>query len=225
MKNILGLAVALCVTASPASAAMIEATLGEQDFMNGFVFALSPVPDFNTASSGEAAPFDVFRGSDIDDNFDESWMFAYAAIVNPLEQIVSAALLFGIVDHDSMHPGSQIASFLMDGNDLKGELDPLFESSGGATNEYNTYLVPLPSAVFADLRDGNAMFSLALQGPTPGLFSPLAANGAGLDFAKLTIETRIDDGEPPPSEAPVPSTALLLIGGGLGWLASRRRRT
>ena len=220
MKNTLRLAAALIAvafyTAAPADAALIDLTLGDQDFNDGdIVFPFT----FDTNSGGEPVPFDMFRGSDPNTDFSETWTFGYAPIVNPFEIIVSASIEFGILDHDAAHPNSQLTSFGVDGNDLRTPLDAMFEASGGANNEYNIFALALPAAAFTDLRDGTATFSLTLQGPTPGFFDDLPNNGAGLDFARLQIETTVDS----PPGVPEPSTGLLLLGGAIGLIASRRR--
>jgi len=213
---------AVCVTAASAHAALINVSLGTQDFTDS-EFLLLGGGQFNLDSTDIVAPFDVFRGGDVAGaaSFSESWTFGYAAITNPLESIIAASLQFGIFDHDSAHPGDQVAAFDVDGNAHTAALNALFNGSGGANTEYNVYTVDLMSLAFPDLRDGSATFSLSLQGPTPPAFSflpPLPNNGAGLDFAMLTIETRVDDETP----VPAPPTVLLLFFGIVGLLSRRR---
>ena len=107
MKSTLSLAAALIATAvftaAPADAAIIDELLGDQDFLNGDVLLGSFA--FNAASAGEPVPFDMFRGSDPNTDFSESWTFGYAPIVDPLELILSASIEFGIYDHDAAHTG------------------------------------------------------------------------------------------------------------------------
>ena len=215
MKSSLPLAVGFIAmalfSAAPADAAMIEVTLGEQDFNNGdTVFPFR----FNLVATGEPTPFDMFRGSDPNTDFSESWTFGYAPIVDPLEVIVSATIEFGIVDHDAAHPGTQLANFGFESTSLTSRLNSMFEASGGGNNEYNIFSLRLPRASFIDLRDGSASFALALQGPTPGFTGDQPNNGAGLDFARLRIRTVI----------PEPSTTLLLLTGVIGLLSVGRRR-
>lgn len=175
------------------------------DFTNGSIIV--GVAGFNGPSAGEPAPFNAFRGSDLvnNDPFTASWTFTYGA----LSSVASSSITLGIFDHDSQAPGSQVASFFVDGNDLTGLLDAAFEGSGGAQNEYNVYTIALPNSAFASLQDGSTTFSLTLQGP--GLPSGLPGNGAGLDFSTL----RIDAGA---AEVPEPSS-LLLTGLGVAGLA------
>lgn len=200
MLGLLGL-VLLFTSVDEAEANQKVTTLGDQNFIDGS--SPSGVNGFNTPSSGEPAPFDMFRGSDSGNPFSESWTFTYDA----LPDNTAASITLGIFDHDSQAPGSQISSFTVDGNNLTSILDTAFESKGGAQNEYNVYAVTLPESVFSDLEDGSATFSLTLQ--EPGLQEGLelaSGNGAGLDSATLKIEA-----------VPEPSSALgLLAFGALG---------
>ena len=195
----------LALSAAPAAALVIQ--LGDQDFANG---AITPL--FNPPSAGEPAPFDGFRGDDNNTNFSESWTFVFAPGAH-----AAASITIGIFDHDSASPGSQLASFGFDGNDLTGALDTLFESSGGAQLEVNVYTLALSAAALGDLADGSATFTLTLQGPTlSGLGAVLASNGAGLDFSSLALDTG--------GRLPFPATLPLLGAGLAGALAVARRR-
>ena len=200
-----------------ASAAMIDITLGAQGFSDGDI--VLPLA-FDAASGGEPAPFDAFQGNDPSPgpDFSASWLFNY--LVPPLDVMLSASIEFGIVDHDSAHTGSQLASFGVDGNDLTSGLDALFETAGdGANNQYDVYLLALPATAFPDLVDGVATFSLLLQGPTPGFLEDQPNNGAGVDFARLRIETMST------GQVPEPSTALMfLLGMAALVVRSRSRR-
>ena len=203
----------ITLVACQAHGGVITSTLGEQDFSDGSVPSFTP---FNNASSNEPAPFDGFRGSDISDtdNFDVSFTHAFGALTSAN----SATFTFGIFDHDSQADGSQLASFLIDGNDLTAELDNLFETRGGSSGEYNVYTIALPTSSLADLLDGSATISLALQGPPLGFANLGEANGAGLDFATLTIETGSDGAVPEPT-----SWASFSVIGMLGLLMRRRK--
>ena len=196
------LAPAALALVSQAAAADLLLTLGEQDFTDGSTLASGA---FLTAGSGEPAPFDgIFSGADNDSNFSASWTFAsYGA----QPTILGASLTLGILDHESAASGSQVSSFTLNGIDLTSEIDSLFESSGGASSEYNLYTLALPNSVFATLGSGTASFALALQGPGLGLFGESAFNGAALDFSTLRITTTT---QPPTNNVLEPATAALL---------------
>jgi hypothetical protein len=192
---------------------MIAVTLGDQDFTDGQFITTVP---FNTASAGEPAPFDGFKGSDISADFSESFTFNFAP-----DTILSASLTFGIFDHDSSAVGDQVALFSLDGIVLTATLNALFNGSGGGDNgflgsEYNVYTVVLGAPELAALADGAGTFALTLQGPGLGGFGNTTFNGAGLDFATLNLET-------PGPAVPEPSTWILLTLG-LAGIAWRRRR-
>ncbi|MBL8703015.1 MAG: hypothetical protein JNK67_31820 [Alphaproteobacteria bacterium] len=199
---------ALATAASmPRPAAAIVVTLGEQDFADGSTVATIP---YNTASAGEPAPFGGLIGNDNDTDFDATWTFVF-----PAAAYASATLRFGIVDHDSGDPGSQVASFTVDGVDLTAAIDALFEADAGHNGDLFVYDIALPAAALPGLSDGAASFTLVLQGPT---FSTLGVmlpnNSAGLDFSTLTLA---EDATAVPS----PGTAALL---GAGLLAACARR-
>jgi hypothetical protein len=188
----------LLVVASSASAVIV--TLGDQDFTDGQM--LTGVAQFNGASVGEPVPFDQFYGSDFTVNFSQPFTFNYGA-----GAVTGASLTFGIWDHDSQAPGNQVASFTVDGFDLTAQLNAAFESHGGAQSEVDVYTLTLPAGALPLLADGQANFSLTLQGP--GLQSggtTTAANGAGLDFA--TLNTQV----PEPATIGAMAAAAALLG-------------
>lgn len=202
MKNAIAtvsmIIVAFAATAAPGSAAIMTFTFGEQDFTDG---EMAFFPTFQAMGAGEGFPFEDFIGSDAaTGSFSLDLLLAYGAILDP---IVSASIAFGILDHDSAASGSQLSSFLVDGNDLTAALDALFEAGGGAaSNQYNVYSLALPVATLAD---GSALFSLALQGPGFGILGETTANGAGLDFISLEIVTST------PTPTPEPGTSLMVL--------------
>jgi len=185
-------------------------TLGDQDFADGATPATLP---FQTAGAGEPAPFNgVVIGSDISGpNFSASWTFSYGAIV---DTITGGSLILGIYEHDSIAPGNQVASFTVNGVDLTGALNTLFEAHGGASRENNVYTLTLPASTFAGLASGTVNVSLSLASPGWGLFDKTDFNGAGLDFSTLDIATAVPE--------PLTST-LLLLGVPAVFAAARRK--
>ena len=161
-------------------------TLGEQDFLNGTFPSFTP---YGNASTGEPVPFNGFRGTDLStgDPFTGTFTFNYSPDV-----VTSGSITLGLYDHDSAATGSQVQSFLVDGNDLTALLDSALNASGGTQVEYNVYTIPIPAGALPAFTDGSATFSLTLQ--APGLegvdgTSDLTTqgNGAGLDFATLNL--------------------------------------
>jgi len=184
-------------------------TLGDQDFLDG---ATPTTGAFLTAGAGEPVPFDgVFSGSDTGSNFSASWTFSYGAIA---DTITGGSLILGIYEHESDASGNQVASFTVNGVDLTGALNTLFESHGGASREDNVYTLALPASTFAGLASGTVNVSLSLAGPGLGLFGETAFNGAALDFSTLDIATAVPE--------PLTST-LLLLGVPAVFAAARRK--
>ena len=172
----------------------------------------------------QATPFDQYYG-DESTSFAGSWLFNYAAIA---EIILCATITIGIAEHDSQAAGDQVASYMIDGNNMTTSLNTAFESMGGADAEYNVYSLAFGAGAFAGLADGTAAAALGLQGPglVPNLdtggIDHSAANGAHLIFSTLTIV--YDDSTTPPNPntpVPEPSTLAIFALGMIG-LASRR---
>lgn len=167
------------------------------------------------AQAGQPAPFDQGYGSDPVSNFNQSWTFNYAAPGS----FNTATVEIGIVDDDSGSTGSQLASFLLDGNSLTLDLDALMTS--GASGQYRVYSVNIPNALFAALNDGSATFALALQGPVqnPDLFGgpPVTEsfNGANLIYSRLSFTT---------AAVPEPSPLILAGAASVVGLVSLRLR-
>ena len=174
---------------STGHSAIIIQSLGQKDFNEGDVIEIDA---YQTAAAGELAPFDDYYGTDSNsgNSFNESWSFSgYGALSDP---ILSASVLFGIFDHDSAAAGDQVALFEIEGVDLTATLNTKFEATGGSSQgrrgEYNMYAVSLPVETYSVLSDGDATFSLTLQnGAAQG--GVRTNNGAGLDFATLSIIT------------------------------------
>jgi len=206
-----------------ASAAIITSSLGNT--ASGFNDGDTPVSSLvGDAQDGQLAPFNQNCGGDLFTNCSATWDFSYGAIS---DTILSASLTIGIVDHDSAASGSQLDSYDVDGNDLRAELDSMFEALGdGLDNMYNVYTIDFTPGLFASLIDGTASVSLALQGPglqTCTLFfscpnetlpfvSETTFNGAILLFSTLTIETEDAQTVPEPGSLVLASLGFLLLG-------------
>ena len=214
-----------------ATAVTITTTLGNTT--PGFNDGDTPdvFPDVIDAQTGQDAPFNASCGSDVAANTGScstGWLFSYSA---PADPILSASLTLGIVDHDSAAGGSQLGSFTLDTfSDLTARLDTEFEATGGGDGMYNVYTIDL-AGFFADLADGSALISLALQGnglqtctlificPGAPVVSETAFNGANLIFSTLTIETQ-DITIPP---VPLPAAAPLFLSAIAAFGLYRRR--
>ncbi|MFW2829086.1 PEPxxWA-CTERM sorting domain-containing protein [Sphingomonas sp. ID0503] len=180
-------------------------TLGQQDYADGTITSFA---DYSASAAGEAAPFDQFYGSDVSSNFDKTFTFSYAP-----GSVTDGSLTFGIYDHDSSSPGSQLAYFGVNGIDLTASLNALFEGAGGEQQQVSVYTLALSGSALAALSTGSAAFRLTLQPPAN---NDLPFNGAGLDFASLTINANPAVPEPA-------SWAMMIAGFGLVGGAMRRR--
>ncbi|NOT85109.1 MAG: hypothetical protein HOP02_10130 [Methylococcaceae bacterium] len=219
MKKSLYASVLMLSTAlvgSPASATTVQ-TLGVQNFFTDgakistgeFLGQVAPKIVGDTQPSNSVAPFNQFIGSDSASNFSTSWTFSYGALAD----VTAGSLQLGIYDHDSAAPGSQIASFSLNGIDLTTELNGLFEANGGSANSlYNIYTLTLPTSTLTQLASGTATFNLTLQGLGLSVLGRTNTNGAGLDFSRLTVTT-----------VPLPASGSLLLFGLTGLLAARRK--
>jgi hypothetical protein len=159
----------------------VDVTLGDQDFTDGQLITL---PDFNNASVGEPVPFDRFYGSDpIAGNvYNQSWTFNYAPTAVP-----AGTIRLGLFDDDSGASGSQLSAFTVDGVDLTALLNTAMEAAANPHSIVRVYTLPLPSTTFGVLADGSATFTLTLSGPSLGSTGKFPGNGAGSDFATLSI--------------------------------------
>lgn len=191
-----------------AALAQVDATMGTAHFFDGQKLGTGT---FIAAVAGQPAPFNQFIGSDAaGPNFDAKWTMTYAA---PGAAISSASLTLGIYDADSAGNSSALRLFSINGIDATAALQRALAGHGGANDEYDIYTVLLPSSTFAALASGQAAFEVALQGNGLSVLGPTDFNGAGIDFAKLSIAV------PEPAEA-----ALAVEGAALLWLRARRRK-
>lgn len=199
-----------CSLLTLATSADVVTSIGTQHFADGQHIGTAT---FNTAVAGQPAPFNGFIGSDPSGpNFAAAWSMTYA----PPASITAATFTLGIYDQDSAASGVQVAGFVLNGADLTSLLNAAFEAHGGLSGEYDVYSVALPSSVFASLLSGAANFTLTLQAPGLGVLGETTYNGAGLDFATLSMTEET-------SQIPEPSS-LLLLGSGLAGAAGALRR-
>ena len=166
---------------------------------------------YNSAASGQPAPFNAPCGSDASSNCSASWTFNYPVPSGP---VGSASLSLGIYDIDSAAPGDQIASFTLDGSDdLTGLLNTASEAldgTGSPNSYYDVLTITIPGADLAALGSGSATFALQLTGPGLGALGDTPDNGAGLVFSSLDIGVT-----PEPTSWLLFLTGIALIGGGL----------
>jgi hypothetical protein len=228
------LASTLLALSSPVSALLMSDSEGNAGnaLVNGNTYSF--FPDIITAQTGSVAPF-LGGCGDLFSHCDTTWTHSYGAIADP---ILSATLTLGIYNHGSASAGSQLASFSAGLSDLTTSMDALFESTGGALDEYNVYSLLLPAALLAELTDGVLEIALTLQGPvdgpcplfpgpndppcTPPVPDSVPFNAAHLIFSTLDI-TIEDPIIPPDPSVPLPSSLYLLAIGGLMLARSRRR--
>jgi hypothetical protein len=215
--------IALCLAVA-LQAGVVTQTLGGSA---GFADGQKPigVATWNAAVAGHAAPFNAFNGSDVTGpNFNATWAFSYGALGGGLF-VTSATIQIGLYDLDSAAAGSQIGSYTEGANNLTALLDTVSEGlnggAGAANAEYDLLTINLPAATFADLLAGSPSFNLQLASPgLNALGGATAFNGAGIDFATITINT---SATPPP--VPEPATwGLLLAGAGVLIGVKRFRR-
>lgn len=187
--------------------AQTTVSLGQSHFSDGQVVGTG---SFLAAVAGQPAPFDQFQGSDATGpNFDTHWTMSYA--VPP--SVYSATLTLGIYDHDSTASGNQVALFTINGVEVTSELNSALEAHGGKTGEYDLYTIALPSSTYAGLATGSASIQLTLGGPGNSVLGETTYNGAGIDYARLTIQT-----------VPEPGPVALTLAGMAGLIALQRHR-
>jgi hypothetical protein len=212
-KYLLGVSVVLAFFVSavqPAKAqTAINVSIGTEHFANG---SSTVTGTFNTAVSGQPAPFNKFCGSDTSSNCDATWTFS-GYTVPAGDTLISATLTLGIFDIDSAAPGNQVALFTLDGSDvLTTQLNAASEGLNGGTgalnSQYDVLTISIPGSDFAALATGTATFTLDLQGPGLGILGTTKDNGAGLDFSSLKMEAMS-----PMSPTPELSSWMLFLSG------------
>lgn len=191
------------------AAAQVDTSVGAAHFADGDRIGTGT---FLSAVSGQPVPFNQFHGADLNGpNFQVDWMMTFT----PPATVGATALTLGIFDHDSQATGNQVASFTVAGQDLTALLNSALESRGGHQGEYNLYTITLPSSTYAALETGSIAFELQLAGPGLGVLGETSFNGAGLDFAGLSI-----------AAVPEPASTAFVFGGACClagiWLKRRR---
>ena len=185
-------------------------TLGEQDFTDGTTIPGGSI--FSIASSGEVAPFDRFRGADISGpSFSESFTFEFSSV-----NASAATLEIGLYDYDCFSSSCTfVDTFTLDGVDFSGALTNAARTTGQFVNiAYDVFSIDL-SSILSSVNDGSVSVVLSLAEPNPRQTPAQAANGAGLDFARLSITEKT---------VPIPGTlALLGLGGLLGFGYGRKK--
>lgn len=207
------------IAAGAGSAPASVLQLGTQDLGEGQVLGcFSAIPGCTVAWTSATDPFNRFAGSDPGVpgavNFSAQWSFDLSSI-GP-ERPGAVRIEIGVYDHDSAAPGSQLDSFVLNPGsgsalNLTALLEPLFEAPGiGEQQEYNVFGVDLPgSALDSLLSSSVATFALSLKGPaliklqSGAIVSADGSNGAGLDFARLTLTGA--------ATVPEPAAALLAL--------------
>jgi hypothetical protein len=227
MSILRAVALAALMAAGAAGAHASPLQLGTQDFSDGQVLGcFSPLPGCTNAWTSASDVFNRFSGSDPGiagaSDFRALWSFDLSSI-GP-ERPGAVRVEFGLYDHDSAAPGSQLDAFFLNpgsagAQDLTALLEPLLEAPGiGEQREYNVFGVDLPrSALDSLLASSVATFELRLKGPVlievrsgAGLVtvSSEGTNGAGLDFARLTLGGATT---PEPAVIPLAGLALALL--------------
>jgi hypothetical protein len=205
------IAATLLVSAASVStsvdAAVLTQMLGDQDFTDGQAVGSGT---FTAANAGDPAPFNTLVGSDVvGPNFSASWTYSGAPIAN----VASASILIGLYEGDSSAAGDQAASFTLNGTvNLTALLNTAMNAKGGLTGHEDYYTVNLPAAALTEIATGQATFSLTLQNGL-GVLGPTDFNGAGLDFATLTVVTQA---------VPEPAAWSLSLLLGVSLLCARR---
>jgi hypothetical protein len=186
----------------PVLANDVSVSIGSEHWASGTKITTGA---YNTAVSGQPAPFNTFCGSDTASNCSASWTFTYSL---PAGSIAAATLTLGIYDIDSAATGNQVGSFTLDGtDDLTSALNTVSEGLHIPNSYYEVLTISIPTSDFTDLSSGTANFSLTLSGPGLGVLLPTTYNGAGLDFSTLDMTV-----VPEPSTFMLWGTGLLLLG-------------
>ena len=185
---------AVLLLSLPSFAASVTASIGSQHFANNS-FHL----DNDYAAAGGTAPFDNSQcggDDDVSGNCSVSWTFTMSA----LNSVTGASFQIGLSSLDSIMPGSQLASFTIDGFDETSVLNAAFEANqsilrpqtdSAHTGTYDgMFMDGGPSAPCWSATDQQNDFCSEYNVYTVGLTDPsllAALSGSGTETVNLSL--------------------------------------